>query len=383
LRSKFSFFLACTVGIGLCISIAHAQSEAVKPRLKLLEANIRSLMEKSGIPGLTLAIVKGQEVIFAKGFGVRRIGEAGAVDEKTLFNVASVTKCFTADAMALLVDSGKVSWDDLVIKHLPHFELYDPYVTQNITIRDMLTMQSGLTGEEVGTESPEKTREEIVADLRKLKPLGKFRSTMGAFNQSFLVVGQVVSASSGIVWDDFVHEKIIIPLGMSSTLMRFKDLAGKENIASPHKKINGLIKPLPQANNDNYGPADSLVSSASDLAQWVILHLGNGQYKGKRLIREESMKEMHKPQAITPDWARDIFNPHSRFNTRGLPWWISEYKSLIILDGPGSYEGGSALVAFIPEKQWGVVLLANRAGFSPLVELKFEIIDLFLEGQFE
>lgn len=368
--------------IGLCGLIAPAQSEAERPQFKSLETDIKGLMEKSGIPGLALAIVKDQSVIFAKGFGVRKIGETAAVDEKTLFYVASITKAFTADAIALLVDSGKVSWDDPVTKHLPLFELYDPYVTQNITIRDMLTMQSGLTGEEVLKENPEKTREEIVADLRKLKPLGKFRSTLGAFNQSYLVAGQVVSAS-GVVWDDFLREKIFIPLGLSSTLSRFKDLEGKKNFASPHGKIAGQIKPLPPANYDNYGPAESLVSNAVDLAQWVLLHLGNGQTKGKRLIREESMKEMHKPQGITPDWARDIFNPHSRFNTRGMPWWNSEYKGWIVLDGPGSFAGGSALVAFIPEKQWGVVILANRAGFTPLVELKFKIFDLLLEGKIQ
>jgi len=382
LRSKISVFLAAGAMIGLCGLTAPAQSEAERTQFKSLETDIKGLMEKSGIPGLSLAIVKDQSMIFAKGFGVRTIGETDAVDEKTLFYVASITKAFTADAIALLVDSGKVSWDDPVIKHLPLFGLYDPYVTQNITIRDVLTMQSGLTGEEVLKENPEKTREEIVADLRKLKPLGKFRSTLGAFNQSYLVAGQVVSAS-GVVWDDFLREKILIPLGMSSTLSKFKDLEGKQNFASPHGKIAGQIKPLPPANYDNYGPAESLVSNAVDLAQWVLLHLGNGQTKGKRLIREESMKEMHKPQGLTPDWARDIFNPHSRFNTRGMPWWNSEYKGLIVLDGPGSFAGGSALVAFIPEKQWGVVILANRAGFSPLVELKFKIFDLLLEGKIQ
>jgi CubicO group peptidase (beta-lactamase class C family) len=209
------------------ILLASAQGLAQTEPPPDLDDYVARALKEFEVPGLAVAIVKDGKVEFVKGYGVRKLGEPAPVDEQTLFGIASNTKAFTAAALAILVDEGKISWDDPVIKHLPGFQMYDPFVTREMTVRDLLTHRSGLglgAGDLMFFPPTTFTRDEIVARLRYIKPATSFRSKYAYDNVLYLVAGQVVAAVSGKSWDDFIKERIFAPLGMTASNTSVKDL---------------------------------------------------------------------------------------------------------------------------------------------------------------
>jgi CubicO group peptidase (beta-lactamase class C family) len=350
-----------------------------KANFEQLENYIQEVMNKSQIPGLCISIVRNDSVIFSKGFGVLIAGKEEPVDQQTLFNVASLSKAFTAAAVALQVDSGNLRWDDPVINHLPQFKLYNPYVTQNITVRDILTMRSGLTGGDSLWAGTNRTRNEVIHEMRDLKPGGQFRLIHDAYNIHYLVAGQIVTASANKTWDDFIKERLLTPLGMTSTFSRYEDVQNIDNYASPHKLGEGKIQILQKQDYNNISPAAGLVTNVVDLAQWIRLQLGNGIFENKRFISDESMGEMHKPQILAPYWFKEYFNPEALFVTYGMGWGISDYKGLILIDHGGMVPGFTAHIAMLPSKQLGIAILANMDNrMTSIVDIKFEVFDLLL-----
>src|SRR5262249_55334985 len=205
--------------------------------------------------------------------------EPAPVDEQTLFGIASNTKAFTAAALAILVDEGKIRWDDPVTKHLPGFQMYDPYVTREMTVRDLLTHRTGLglgAGDLMFFPPTTFTREEIVARLRYIKPATSFRSRYAYDNVLYLVAGQVVAAASGKSWDDFIKERIFAPLGMTASNTSVKDLRPGGNFVSPHQKVEGGLQPVPYRSLDNTAPAGGTSSNVSEMARWVNLQHKEG-----------------------------------------------------------------------------------------------------------
>ena len=353
--------------------------EKQKANFEQLEDYIPEVMRNSEIPGLSVSIIMDDSVIFSKGFGVRMVGKKEPVNRNTLFNVASLSKAFTAAAIALQVDSGELKWDDPVIKHLPEFKLYDPYITQNITIRDMLTMRSGLTGGDSLWADTNRTRNEVIHEIRNLKPKGQFRLILGAYNIHYLVAGQVVTASASITWDDFIKERLFAPLKMSSTFSKYEDVQLIDNYASPHIVDEGKVQLLQKRDYNNISPAAGIVTNVVDLSQWIRLQLSNGVFEGKRIFSDESMKEMHKPQILAPYWFKDYFNPHALFMTYGMGWGISDYKGLIVLDHGGMVAGFTAYIAMVPSKQLGIVILSNMDNrMTSIVDIKFKAFELLM-----
>ncbi|MEE9510274.1 MAG: serine hydrolase domain-containing protein [Candidatus Bathyarchaeia archaeon] len=353
--------------------------EKQRANFEQLEGYIQEVMRNSEIPGLSISIIMDDSVIFSKGFGVRMAGKDEPVNQNTLFNVASLSKAFTAAGIALLVDSGKLKWDDPVIKHLPQFELYDPYVTQNITIRDMLTMRSGLTGGDSLWAGTNRTRNEVIHEMRNLKPKGQFRLILDAYNIHYLVAGQVVTASASKTWDDFIKERLFVPLKMTSTFSKYEDVQEINNYASPHIVDEGKTQLLQKRDYNNISPAAGVVTNVVDLAQWIRLQLGNGVFEGKRIISDVSMEEMHKPQILAPYWFKDYFNPQALFMTYGMGWGISDYNGLIIIDHGGMVAGFTAYIAMVPSKQLGIVILSNMDNrMTSIVDIKFKAFELFM-----
>jgi CubicO group peptidase (beta-lactamase class C family) len=331
------------------------------------------------VPGLAIAVVKNDQIVFAKGYGVRKLGEPTPVNEQTLFAIGSSSKAFTATSIAMLIDEGKLKWDDPVTKYLPGFEVYDPYVTRELTVRDLLTHRSGLQRGDFVWYGTEYDRDEILRRTRYLKPTWSLRSTFGYQNLMFLAAGQLVAKVGGKSWDEFIKQRIFAPLSMTTSNTSIKDLKTSDNVASPHAKIEGKVEVIPWRNIDNIAPAGSINSNVLDVAQWVRLQLGEGSYKNQRLLSSGAAKELHTPQTIVraePPYS--LWYPEAHFLNYGLGWFLSDYRGRKLVEHGGAIDGMRAEVAMIPEEKLGLVILTNLNGTALPVALMYRTFDAFL-----
>jgi CubicO group peptidase (beta-lactamase class C family) len=358
-----------------------AQTPTTAARLKELDEYSAKAGVAWKVPGFAIAIVKDDRVVFAKGYGVLELGKPSAVDEHTLFAIASNSKAFTAAALAMLVDEGKVKWDDKVTKYLPWFELYDPYVTRELTIRDLLSHRSGLAtfgGDLLWYES-EYSRDEILRRIRFLKPTSSFRSRFGYQNIMFLAAGEVVAKVSGKSWDQFVKERVFVPLGMKRTVTSHADLLNSSNVAMPHNEVDGKIRVIRYGKVDNIGAAGGIKSSVADMAQWLRLQLGRGTYEGRKLFSATASREMWTPQTVFSGISEQAerFNPTRHFNLYGLGWILGDYQGRLMVSHGGGLDGMISQVGLIPEEKLGVVVLTSSE--TPLSTiLANKVFDMFL-----
>ncbi|HUE20093.1 MAG TPA: serine hydrolase domain-containing protein [Bryobacteraceae bacterium] len=314
----------------ICLSPLRAQTGP----LGGLDEYVARAMQTFDVPGAAVAVVQNGEVALAKGYGVRRMGEPARVDEHTLFGIGSNTKAFTTAALAMLVDEGKLNWDDPVIAHLEWFQMYDPYVTHEITIRDLLTHRSGMglgEGDLLFFPPSTYTRDEILRKLRFMKPASSFRSHYAYDNLLYLAAGQIVPTVTGQQWEDFVRERIFGPLGMTDSNTSVASYRPGDNFATPHSEVEGKLTPLEPARIDNTAPAGAINSSASDMAKWASVQLNGGAIPGserKRLFSERQGKEMWSPQTILPvsDPPSALAALHTDFAAYGLGWVLREYR---------------------------------------------------------
>src|SRR5947209_16611225 len=265
-RQTVSAFVLLLI-LPLAVRIATAQDAPLQD----FDDYVNKARADWSVPGLAIAIVKDNKVVFARGYGVRKLGDPAPVNERTMFGIGSTTKAFTAAALSMLVDEGKIKWDDPVTKYLTDFQLYDAYVTREITIRDLLCHRSGLDrGDQLWDGTPLDSKE-ILRRIRYQKPTWSFRSHFGYNNIMFLAAGQIIPAVTGKSWADFVRERILVPLGMIQTSTSVTALKNFENVAMPHAKASNKIEPIARWVNDNVAPAGSIYSSVSDMAKWLRL----------------------------------------------------------------------------------------------------------------
>jgi CubicO group peptidase (beta-lactamase class C family) len=355
-----------------------------------LDAYVARVLKEFEVPGLAVAIIKDGKVVVAKGYGVRRLGESAPVDEQTLFGIASNTKAFTAAALAILVDEGKIAWDDPVTRHLPGFQMYDPYVTREMTIRDLLTHRSGLglgAGDLMFFPPTTFTRDEIVFRLRYIKPASSFRSKYAYDNVLYLVAGQVVAAVSGKSWDDFIKQRIFAPLGMTASNTSVKDLRPGGNFVSPHQKIEGRLQTVPYMNIDNTAPAGAINSNVADMAKWVIVQLDEGIINGgedenRRLFSQRQSREMWLAQTPIPTG-----NPRpplsalrANFSAYGLGWGLTDYRGYKVVSHSGGLLGMVSRVRMVPSLKLGIVVLTNQEAGGAMEAITFHIIDHYLNA---
>jgi CubicO group peptidase (beta-lactamase class C family) len=351
---------------------------AQNPPLRGFDAYVEQALRDWRVPGTAIAVVRNDSVVFIKGYGVRELGKPARVDAHTLFAIGSTTKAFTAAALAMLVDSGKVSWDDPVTKHLPWLELADPYVTRELTVRDLLTHRSGLPRGDLTWYGSGFDRSEVLRRVRYLKPRWSFRSTYGYQNIMFLAAGEVVAAASGVSWGDFLKARIFTPLGMTETNTSVTALSDGD-VAVPHDKIDDTVRAIAWRNIDNVGPAGSINSNVSDLAQWLRLQLGSGSYRGRRLLSDSVIEEMHTPQMVVrmSKEARETF-PDTHFLAYGLAWSLRDYHGKKFVGHGGAIDGMRAEIGLIPESKLGVVVLSNLDGTSFPVAVLYRVLDAYL-----
>jgi CubicO group peptidase (beta-lactamase class C family) len=359
-------------------SDAIAQKEPVKG----LDAYIVKALKDWNAPGLALAIVKDDKVIYAKGYGVQKLGESTPVDEHTIFAIGSTTKAMTAACLGMLVDEKKLNWDDRVTKYLKGFQLYDPYVTRELMVRDLLTHRSGLErGDLLWYETPY-SRDEVLSRIRFLKPAWGFRARYGYQNIMFLAAGQIIPEVAGKSWDDFIRDRLFVPLGMNETTTSTKQLAGKPNVATPHDFIDDKLQTIPWVNIDNIAPAGSVNSSVSDMAKWIRMNLNEGTFNGQKIVSKEMIKEIQTPQTIIRlDSLGQALRPSTHFLAYGFGWLLSDYLGKKIVSHDGAIHGMRARVMLVPEEKLGLVTLINSTRTSIQAAVAYRILDSYLGGK--
>ncbi|HET6889648.1 MAG TPA: serine hydrolase, partial [Pyrinomonadaceae bacterium] len=331
------------------------------------------------VPGLAVAIVKNDQIVFARGYGVRKLGETAPVTERTLFAIGSSSKAFTAASIAMLIDEGKLSWDDPAIRHLPGFELFDPYATRELTVRDLLSHRSGLQRGDFLWYGSEYDRNEIIRRTRYLKPSWSLRSRFGYQNLMFLTAGQLVAKISGKSWDEFIKDRLFSPLGMTASSTSIKSLQTSNDVATPHAKVDEKVQVVAWRNIDNIAPAGSINSNVIDMAQWVRLQLSDGNYQGKRLFSSGVAKEMHTPQTvIRAEPPYSLFYPEAHFINYGLGWFLSDYRGRKVVEHGGAIDGMRAQIALLPEEKLGLVILSNMHGTLLPTALMYRTFDAYL-----
>jgi CubicO group peptidase (beta-lactamase class C family) len=350
-----------------------------------LDSYINQALRDWEVPGLAIAVVKDDAVVRSRGYGVRKLGASVPVDDKTVFAISSCSKAFTAAALAMLIDEGKISWDDSVTKYLRDFQLHDTYASREITIRDLLCHRSGLPRYDGVWYGAVANRDEVLRRLRHAKPNTSFRSQFGYQNIMFLAAGQVIPAAADSTWDEFVKQRLFVPLGMKASSTSIKAIPDSDNVATPHQRIEDKVEVIPWRNIDNAGPAGSINSNVADMTQWLRLQLNEGTYCGKRLLTTKAIREMHTPQSVIrvegmgPEGRRwELLHPGSRLLNYGLGWVIREYRGRVVVQHGGSIDGMRSLVILVPEEKLGMVILSNRGGqFVPEV-VGQRVLDAYL-----
>jgi CubicO group peptidase (beta-lactamase class C family) len=363
----------------LFVSVTFLPAYGQDAPLNGFDDYVNKALREWEVPGLAIAIVKDDRIVLAKGYGVRKLGDPTPVTERTLFAIGSSSKAFTAAAIAMLVDEGKLKWDDPVTKYLPAFQLYDPYVTRELTVRDLLSHRSGLERGDFLWYGSEYDRDEILRRTRYLKPTWSLRSTFGYQNLMFLAAGQVIAKVSGRSWDDFVRQRMFTPLSMTASSTSIRDLKNSDNVSSPHAKIEDKLEVIPWRNIDNIAPAGSINSNVIDMSQWVRLQLALGEYQKQRLLSSGAAKEMQTSQTvIRAEPPFSLLYPEAHFLNYGLGWFLHDYRGRKVVEHGGAIDGMRAQVAMLPEEKLGLVILTNMGGSSLPLPLMFRIFDAYL-----
>lgn len=372
--------LRTVIFLGLLVpGIAAAPAAAQQSELGGLDRYIREAMEEWEVPGLAIAVVRNDSVIFSEGYGERVLGSGEPVDENTLFAIASTTKAMTVGALGMLVDEGELDWDDRVARHLPALEFEDPYVERHVTIRDLLTHRTGVSRDDNVWIAAPFDRTEILRRVRHLPQSGGFRTGYGYNNIMYMVAGEVVAAASGMEWDDFLQTRIFDPLGMERSTTRTAVVDATDNVASGHTRYQGRILPMPRRNYDALGPAGSVWSSAEEMAQWVRLHLGDGTFEGRQLLEPETIEEMREPQEfIRTDTASQRLFPTRNFRAYGMGWRLEDYHGRKVVQHTGGVNYTSTQVGMIPSEDIGVVVLVNYSGSRLHTALMYQVFDRLL-----
>jgi CubicO group peptidase (beta-lactamase class C family) len=383
---KFAIIFVAASLAGSVLDSARAQSAAPTTPPSDLDAYVAASMKTFEVPGMAVAIVKDGKIVVAKGYGVRKLGEPTPVDEFTLFGIGSNTKAFTTAALATLIDEGKLSWDDPVYQRLPGFVMYDPYVSHEMTIRDLLTHRSGMglgEGDLLFWPHSIYTRDEIIYKLRFMKPASSFRSHYAYDNLLYMTAGQIIPAVTGTSWDDYIRQHIFAPLGMTHSTVTNKNFKPGDDYSSPHSRVDGKLQPLPLEDLDNAGPAGSINSCAADMAKWVQLQLNRGKFVDRdgHLFAEQRSKEMWTPQTILP-----IGNPppalaglKANFADYALGWMLRDYHGRKLVGHTGGVAGFVSRVMLVPGENLGVVVLTNAEEGGAFDAILYHVLDHYFQ----
>ena len=346
---------------GLCMSLAVATLGNAQEPFPGLDAYIAKARADWKIPGLAVAIVRNDSVLWAKGYGVKNVRGTDPVDDKTLFEIGSSSKSFTATIVAMLVADGKMRWDDRLTNYLPSFQLYDPDANAHVTVRDALTHRAGLARAELSWMYAGVDRDELLRRMRFLKPAYDFRTRWLYQNVMFLAAGQAAGKAAGSTWEQLIQQRIFDALGMTvSKPLAPRKYEGLTNVATPHAIRRDTAYTLAPMYMGNIAPAGSILSSARDMAQWLRFQLGDGVFNGKRLVSSAALRQTHTPQILIGGSAEG--DTTSRFTTYGMGWVIQDYKRQLLWQHGGGTDGMTTAMGMLPDHKFGVVVLSNVYG---------------------
>jgi len=323
-------------------------------------------MDKFNVAGCAISIVKDGEVVYSKGFGVKSANTKSPINKLTNFAIASNSKAFTTTALAILVEDEKLKWDDKVKDYIPEFKMYNPYVTENFNIQDLLTHRSGL-GLGAGDlmffpDGSDFTIDDLLSSFQYLKPVSAFRTKFDYDNLLYIVAGEVIERVSGMSWEDFITKRIFQPLNMDNSYASLDRIKDKSNLAKPHDSNSGTLKVLPDFQKQMNGAAGGIYSNVDDISHWMIMHLNNGKYGDslkKQLFTQETQREMWKIHTVTDVNRNPRYNSH--FAGYGLGWFLSDMKGNMSVSHTGGLPGMLSKTIMIPDINLGVVILTNTS----------------------
>jgi CubicO group peptidase (beta-lactamase class C family) len=350
-----------------CVSFASSSLSQSSP--SEIDSYVTRAMKTFNAPGFALAIVKNGKVTYAKGYGVRRIGESAPVDDHTLFFIGSTSKAFTAAALATLVDDGNFKWDEPIRTYLPWFELYDVYASHEVTARDLLSHRSGIgtgQGDLLFLPDTDLSSHDIALRMKLLKPFASFRSQHNYCNVCVISASEVIPALTGQSWESYLQSRIFVPLGMTSTRTSAAELSPDENIASSHDFVRGKLQPVDWTDIPAARPAGGIISNVADVSKWIIVQLNRGQLpqSDKRLFSEQQSREMWTGASFPTDWPAPLVPGMEvarwNFSEYGLGWYLYDYRGARIVEHGGA-ANQSAEIVLMPDQNAGFVLLSNSA----------------------
>lgn len=370
--------LAFAVAVVLAAHPAAAQNRAAQ--LRELDAYIQQGMKDWHLPGLSIAVVANDSVLFAKGYGVRSIGAPGAVDAQTEFGIMSTTKAMTTMALAMLADEGKLAWTDPVTKWLPGFEFSEPFITRHATVRDLLTHNLGVPNADLLWVRGDLSRDEILRRVRYLPQAYPLRGGFIYSNVMYGAAGEIVARASGTSWEDFVTARIFQPLGMRHSYPSYARMhAAERNVSAPHYKIRDTLRVIADESVDVLPSAGAVWSTADDMAKWVRFLLDSGRVAGTRLVSEGNFKLLFKPQSFVTASefypTAQITRPH--WTTYGLGWFEQDFRGRFLAFHTGSLDGRTAIVGLLPDQRVGVYIFGNADHVEFRHALMLKTLDLF------
>jgi CubicO group peptidase (beta-lactamase class C family) len=380
LRSCALFIAASLMSMVPIASIGASQPIETRA----IDRTVARTMKAFDVPGMAVGIVKDGELVFAKGYGVRERGKPEPVGTRTLFQIGSNTKAFTAAALAMLVDAGKLRWDDRVIDYLPQFRLYDAYVTREFTIRDLLSHRSGLgtgAGDLMFFPATDFSREELMFGLRYLKPVASFRSQYDYDNVLYVVAGEMVAAVSGESWEDFIANRILAPLGMTSCAPTYERVTDRRDMASPHVPVDGQLTVIPVEKLSLTAAAGAINCSVEGLAKWLQTQLAQGKSpSGQTLFsaeRSAEMWSMNTIKSIRPELA-ELTQTH--FAGYGLGWEVRDSFGRKVVSHTGGVPGTVTWISMVPELQLAVMVFTNQQSGVAMEVVGNQILDAYLQA---
>jgi CubicO group peptidase (beta-lactamase class C family) len=316
------------------------------------------------VPGVGVAVVKNGKVILAEGYGFRDVQKKLPVTPHTIFAIGSATKAFTATAVGVLVDEGKINWDKPVIDYLPNFRLYDPIATVQVTTRDLLCHRTGVPRYDFAWLGSSASRKELFERIKFLEPNTGLRSLFQYNNFMYMAAGYLVEHISGSSWEEFVQRRIFDPLGMKESNFSVEISKKKSDLALPYGLEKDKLVEFQFRNIDAMGPAGSINSSALDMAQWVLFNLNKGQVGDKKIISGETLAEIHSAQMVIKQGEFRLLEnfPEMSPSNYGLGWIVTTYRGHIWIHHGGNVDGFTSLVTFFPRDNFGIVVLSNMNG---------------------
>jgi CubicO group peptidase (beta-lactamase class C family) len=345
-----------------------------------IDAIVEQALRHWHVPGAAVGIVRDDQVIYLKGYGVRELGKPEPVSADTVFPIASCTKAFTTTALAILVDQSKLSWDDPVRKHVPYFRLADPVADSAVTLRDLVCHRTGVGGNDLLWYHAPWGRREAIRRVGLVKPRAPFRSAFLYQTTMFTVAGCAVESAAGLPWESFIQKTLLEPLGMKATTMTTAAACKNVDHASPHRRDDSdQVRVIPWYEIETPEPAGSINSTARDLCQWLRLQLADGKFQGKEIVSAKNLRETHAPQMVIrlQDNVRDM-NPDTVLMSYGMGWVLQDYHGHLEVSHAGAIDGFRAQVTLMPDDHLGIVLL-NNLHFTPMnLAVSNQIIDLLL-----